>query len=52
MVKDYLKKELTVGDHVVFCQSHGSNSGASLREGHIREFTTKMVRIDCTDGGV
>lgn len=48
-MKDFLGKELNIGDSVVVAVGHGRNSGASLVKGIVEGFTDKFVKIDMPD---
>lgn len=47
-MKDFLGKELNIGDSIVACVPHGRNSGASLVEGTIVGFTEHYVKSKMT----
>jgi len=48
-MKDFLGKELAIGDKIVGAVSHGRNAGASLSKGKIIRFTPKMVICELHD---
>lgn len=43
-MKDYMGKEISVGDTVVAAVKHGRNSGASLQKFVVTGFTEKFVK--------
>lgn len=43
-MKDFLGRELIIGDTIVACVPHGRNSGASLVKGTIVGFTEHFVK--------
>lgn len=42
-MKDFLDKEIKVGDMIVACVSHGRNSGASLTKFRVTGLTNSFV---------
>lgn len=45
-MKDFLKQELSVGDRIIACVTHGRNAGATLVKGVVVGFTEKFVKAE------
>ena len=44
-MQDYLNRELSVGDAIIYASPHGRNAGASLEKGEVVGFTPQFVRV-------